>query len=187
MISAQKGTVFIKQHYEKIKKVVSIWICVGTDNDRSDAINVYQIQENSQHGTYTETHDNYDLMRIVVVRLGVKGENSDNPMIRLLGKLFSQTISKEEKIEMLPKEFNIAVTEKISREVSTMCNLSAGIYDRGRQEGKKEGLLEGAKRFAFGLIRQGKMTLLEGAKETNLELSEFERDYEKYLQENTGN
>ena len=143
MISAQKGTVFTKQHYEKIKKVVSIWICVGTNDDRSDAINVYQIQENSQHGSYAEAHDNYDLMRIVVVRLGAKGEKSNNPMIRLLGKLFSQTMSKEEKIEMLPKEFNIAVTETISQEVTTMCNLSAGIYDRGKQEGKMEGMQEG--------------------------------------------
>lgn len=111
------------------------------------------MQEGNEHGSYKEAHDNYDLMRIVVVRLGAEGEKSGNPMILLLGKLFSQTISKEEKIGMLPKEFNIAVTETISREVGTMCNLSAGIYDRGKQEGKQEGIVVGEKNKALEIAK----------------------------------
>lgn len=56
-----------------------------------------------------------------------------------------------------------------------MCNLSVGIYDKGMREG--------ARRFAFGLVRQGKMTLLEGAQGTNTDLPLFEKGYEEYLQE----
>ena len=145
MISAQKGTVFTGQHYEKILKVVSVWICVGTAEDRSDSVNEYQFQENCRHGNYKEDPANYDLEKIVVIRLGAKGEKSDNPMIRLLSKLFSQTISKEEKKEMLPKEFNIAVTETISQEVDTMCNLSAGIIERAEQKGHLETLRDAIK------------------------------------------
>ncbi len=114
---------------------------------------MYEIQESSQHGSYKEEHDNYDLMRIVVVCLGAKGEKSGNPMIRLLGRLFSQTISKEEKIKMLPKEFNIAVTETISQEVTTMCNLSAGIYSRGMQKGRQEGIVTGEKNKALEIAK----------------------------------
>ena len=79
--------------------------------------------------------------------------NRDNPMIRLPGRLFSQTISKEEKIKMLPKEFNIAVTETISQEVTTMCNLSAGIYSRGMQKGRQEGIVTGEKNKALEIAK----------------------------------
>ena len=48
--------------------------------------------------------------------------------------IFLQTETKQE----LLKEFNIAVTETINRKVGAMCDLSAGIYDRGKQEGKEE-------------------------------------------------
>ena len=36
---------------------------MGTDNDRSDAISVYNIQENNVHGGYREAHDHYDPIR----------------------------------------------------------------------------------------------------------------------------
>lgn len=51
MISAQKGTVFTGQHYEKIQKVVSVWICVGTAEERSDSVNDYEFHENCWPGT----------------------------------------------------------------------------------------------------------------------------------------
>ena len=159
MISAQKGTVFTGQHYEKIQKVVSVWICVGTAEDRADSINEYQFQETCRHGEYKEKPENYDLGKIVVIRLGAKGEKSDNLMVRLLSKLFSQTISKEAKIEMLPNEFNIAVTETISQEVDTMCNLSAGIYDNGMQKGIQKGRLETLRDNVKNVMESFKVTL----------------------------
>ena len=151
MISAQWGTVFTHQHYERIKKVVSIWICVGTDRSRSDTLNVYQIREQFVYGNYHESKEHYDLMRIVVMRLGPKGEESEEPTIRLLSKLFSPHMSKEEKKAMLPKEFGIEVTEKISREVDTVCNLSVGIYNRGKEEGRVETLQNAVKNIMESL------------------------------------
>ena len=136
MISAQWGTVFTNQHFERITKVASIWMCVGTSKSRSDVINVYQIQEGNLYGQYREPKENYDLMEIVILRLGSKGEESKEPAIRLLSKLFSQNMSKTEKKTMLSEEFGIEVTEKISREVAAVCNLSEGIYKRGMAEGR---------------------------------------------------
>lgn len=69
MISAQKGTVFTGQHYEMIQKMVSVWICIGTVEDRSDSVNEYQFQENCRRGNYKEDPANYDLEKIVVIRL----------------------------------------------------------------------------------------------------------------------
>ncbi len=103
----------------------------------------------------------------MVIRLGAKGEKSDNPMVRLLSKLFSQTISKEEKKEMLPNEFNIAVTETISREVDMMCNLSSGIIEKTKQESRLETLMNDIKNVmeAFKITVEDAMKVLKVSKE----------------------
>ena len=80
---------------------------------------------------------------MVLYNRSSKGEESKEPAIRLLSKLFSQNMSKTEKKTMLSEEFGIEVTEKISREVAAVCNLSEGIYKRGKAEGRSEGLAEG--------------------------------------------
>ena len=73
---------------------------------------------------------------MVLYNRSSKGEESKEPAIRLLSKLFSQNMSKTEKKTMLSEEFGIEVTEKISREVAAVCNLSEGIYKRGMAEGR---------------------------------------------------
>ena len=45
MISAQYGTVFTESHYEKIRKVYSIWVCLSPPQNRRNSINKYLIQE----------------------------------------------------------------------------------------------------------------------------------------------
>ena len=45
MISAQYGTEFTNSHYEKIKKVYSIWICMNPPKKRQNSITKYSITE----------------------------------------------------------------------------------------------------------------------------------------------
>ena len=45
LVSAQYGTEFTNSHYEKIKKVYSIFICMNPPNYRKNTINQYSIQE----------------------------------------------------------------------------------------------------------------------------------------------
>lgn len=65
---------------------------------------------------------------------------------------------------MLTNEFNIAVTETIGQEVTEMCNLSAGIYDRGMQIGIQKGMVTGEKNktleIAKSMIQNGLATEL---------------------------
>ena len=107
MISAQRGTIFKDQEYGKIKKVVSIWICENTAVSRSDSINEYLFTERCRRGEYREEKSNYDLMRIIVMRLGAEGENSEDDAIRLLSSMFSPRHSAEDKKKLLSEEFHI--------------------------------------------------------------------------------
>ena len=54
--------------------------------------------------------------------------------------------SKEERLQrsrILEGKFGIPMTEKLETEVSEMCNLSQGLLEEGRAEGREEGRAEG--------------------------------------------
>ena len=54
MISSQYGTEFEKSHYEKIRKVCSVWVCLHPPKYRENTITRYQMQEEHVYGTVTE-------------------------------------------------------------------------------------------------------------------------------------
>ncbi len=138
MISSQRGKVFKDQEYGKISKAVSIWLCEDTADSRSDTINRYAFAEECLRGDYHEQKENYDLMSVVVMRLGRKGENSADDAIRLLSKLFSTELGYEKKLGTLQDEFHISVTKEINKEVLDVCNLSTGVLKKGEMQKAKE-------------------------------------------------
>ena len=69
---------------------------------------------------------------------------------RLLRVLFSTTLSKTEKLDILEKEFGIvqgaydaSMIESLRKETDTMCNLSQAVKEIGIEIGKKEGINQG--------------------------------------------
>lgn len=143
MVSSQRGTIFKDQEYGKIKNVVSIWICEDTANYRSDAINRYSFTEECLRGDFHEEKKDYDLMAVVVMRLGNRGEKSGDNAIRLLSKMFSMELSYEEKMDALQNEFKISVSREMSEEVQNVCNLSTGVYNKGYDSGYGSGISAG--------------------------------------------
>ena len=178
LISAQRGPVFKDQEYAKIKKVVSIWICENTALSREDTINEYSILEKCRRGSYHEEKKNYDLMQVIVMRLGSGGENSEDDAIRLLSKLFSDERSAEDKKRVLSEEFHIDVTRELSQEVSRMCNLSTGILEKGIETGIEKGRME----TLFGLVQDGFLTISIAANQAKMDVAVFEQKYKDWSQ-----
>ncbi len=54
LISAQYGTEFAEGHYEDIKKVYSIWICMNPPKNRQNSITRYYIAEENIIGDVKE-------------------------------------------------------------------------------------------------------------------------------------
>lgn len=158
MLSSQRGTVFKDQEYGKIKRSVSIWICEDAADYRSDTINEYHITEECMRGDFHEAKENYDLITVVILRLGKYGEQSEDDAIRLLSKMFSMERSYEEKISALSDEFKIQVTKEISKEVLNVCNLSTGVYNKGYNSGYDSGISDGEKK---GEIKKARETAYE--------------------------
>lgn len=150
MISAQYGTEFTNSHYEQVKKVYSIWICMNPPKNRENSITRYYIAEENLVGNVKERKSDYDLMAAVMICLG-KEDNSNIDLLKLLNVLLSTETDSEDKCHILEKDFHIKMTHALESEVSLMCNLSKGVEERGIEKGRQEGRQEGIKAMVSAL------------------------------------
>ena len=139
LVSSQYGTEFTNSHYEKIKKVYSIFICMNPPNYRKNTINQYSIQEENLIGEFGENVEYYDLLTGIIICLG-DVEDEMTGILKLLEVLLSSERSLKEKREILQEEFNIKMTQELEREVSEMCNLSEGVEQKGIAKGIAKGI-----------------------------------------------
>ena len=140
MISEQYGTVFADEHYEKIQKVYSIWICPDPARKRKNGIFKYHTVEETVYGTSYSKQEDYDLMEVVILNLGDADKSSNRQILDLLNVLFSSTTTPEEKKKRLNDEFDIAMTAEFESEVRDMCNLSQALVEQGIEQGIEQGV-----------------------------------------------
>ena len=140
MISAQYGTEFTNSHYENIKKVYSIWICMNPPKSRENSITRYYIAEENLVGSVKERKADYDLMAAVMICLG-KEEDSGTDLLKLLNVLLSTETGSQDKCQILEEDFHIRMTQTLESEVSLMCNLSKGVEEKGIEKGRQEGII----------------------------------------------
>ena len=140
MISAQYGTEFTNSHYENIKKVYSIWICMNPPKSRENSITRYYIAEENLAGSVKERKADYDLMAAVMICLG-KEEDSGTDLLKLLNVLLSTETGSQDKCQILEEDFHIKMTQTLESEVSLMCNLSKGVEEKGIEKGRQEGII----------------------------------------------
>lgn len=138
---SQYGTEFTNSHYEKIKKVYSIFICMNPPNYRKNTINQYSIKEEKMIGKFSESTKNYDLMTAIVICLGDAEDSKEIGILKLLEVLLSSEMNAEEKKRILQEAFSIKMTQELEREVSEMCNLSDSVEQKGIAKGITEGII----------------------------------------------
>lgn len=163
LISSQHDVDFDKSHYEKIKKVYSIWLCMDSPDDES-GITQYRVQENLKYGAIKEAEKHYDLAQAVMVYISSKKRDPGNRLLRLLYELFKSDDNAAGKMKTLENDYQIKLNESEEGMVDIMCNLSVGIakagvdkgYLLGRQEGRIEGRQEGRQEGVRDGVRLGK-------------------------------
>lgn len=143
MISEQHDSVFIGEHYEKIQKVYSIWICPSTPECRKNQMTRYHMTKDQVIGNTYVKEEAYDLMEIIILSLGEPENDADCSILNLLNTLFSPSVLLDEKKSVLSEKYNIAMTAELESEVHRMCNLSTAIENQGIKKGLEEGRAEG--------------------------------------------
>lgn len=154
MISSQYGREFTGSHYEKIKKVYSIWICMKPPQYRQNTITRYRLIEEHLVGKSKELLKNYDLLSVIMLCLGGAGSENYDGVIRMLDVLLSDDTSVSEKQKILLDDYDIQMTKTMEGEVSAMCNLSQGIKEKGVAEGIAKGRAEGVVEGTIRTLKQ---------------------------------
>lgn len=155
MLSAQYNREFNKSHYEKLKKVVSIWVCTEPTQKRVCTINKYNLTENNIIGSIKENPAHYDLISVIMVCLGNPNNEDYNGILKYLDVLLSKNYTRQAKQQILENEFGYNFDIETEKEVNEMCNLAQAIEDKaiakgidiGKQQGidigKQQGIIQG--------------------------------------------
>lgn len=171
MISEQYGTVFTDEHYEKIQKVYSIWICPDPAKKRKNGIFRYHTVEEVISGKSYIKKEAYDLMEVIILNLGDADGRSGIEILDLLSVLFSPVLSYVEKKKRLSEDFRIAMTAEFEDEVSDMCNLSKGVWEWALQQGLEQGIEQGIQKGMQQGIEQGiEQGMQQGIQQKNMSL-----------------
>ena len=157
MLSAQYNREFNKSHYEKLKKVVSIWVCTEPTQKRVCTINKYNLTENNIIGSIKENPAHYDLISVIMVCLGNPNNEDYNGILKYLDVLLSKNYTRQAKQQILEDEFGYNFDIETEKEVNEMCNLAQAIEDKaiakgidiGKQQGIDIGKQQGIKQGKF--------------------------------------
>ena len=183
LISSQHDIDFTKSHYEKIKKVYSIWLCMDSP-DGSNGITRYSMEETTPYGHITEEKKNYDLAQAVMIYLSNEKKDIGNRLLNLLYEIFKSEDNAAGKMKVLDKDYDIQLNNSEEGMVDTMCNLSIGIAKESAYKGYAMGMARGRREEAqsFGkliqiLIKEGQ---LEKIQDVTNDTTLRESLYEKY-------
>ena len=143
MISSQYGRVFANSHYERLQKVCSVWICPNPPASFRNTITRFSMAEEQLVGDAHLNPSEYDLIEMVLACPDGDRQQKGDGLLRLLGTLMASDKSAEERKSIISDEFGIAMTQRLSDEVTEMSNISKGLeemwYRRGADLGYSEG------------------------------------------------
>lgn len=124
-------------NYDDIRRVYSIWVCMGMDEGSMAHVHLVKDDILGSH----KWEGGLDLLNIVMIGISDELPEHDDKyeLHRLLSAALSMEISATEKLGILETEYGIPLDDKMREEVVMMCNLSQGIREKGRAEGRAEG------------------------------------------------
>ncbi len=127
LVSSQKERDFVKTNYNDIRRVFSIWVCMGMDESSMAYVH---LAKDDLLGSYP-WKGGLDLLNIVLIGISNELPEHDEKyeLHRLLSTLLSMELTVDEKLGIIEKEYSIVVDDRIREDVSAMCNLSQGIKD----------------------------------------------------------
>lgn len=111
MISSQKEEDLINTNFNGLKRVFSIWLCM---NMSGNIMNYVHFENNKLLGSGPQ-EKKIDLLNIVLIGISNELPEHDEKyeLHRLLGALFSNQLSVEERLNIIEGEYNIPVDNNI--------------------------------------------------------------------------
>ena len=142
LISRQKGEVFSGSEYGKIKKVCSVWLFYHPEEVKHNAVTSYDIRPTTLIGNDVEKESDYDLIQILFAYIGGPQYQNFTGALPFLEAILNANRGTAERLNLLQKEFGLALSNETKGAITEMCNLSQAVKAEGRAEGRAEGAFE---------------------------------------------
>lgn len=186
-LSTQLSLLTEKTDYSQLEKCYSIWIC------REDippgmrySLSVYEMTNTEDTGRHPIAKENYDLMTLVIIKLGDKvyngrKEDRDYELLHFLNMIMYP--HKENFMDEISEYIDFSGNEELREEAKRMTGLGESIFMEGREEGQEKGIR------ALILDNLEERTpkeriLVKLQKHFDLSEEKAETYYKKYAQEN---
>ena len=152
LISSQKEKEFYGDNYNGLKKVYSIWITMDVQNYRANSIQEYSLTEKIIHGEFHDELQNYDLLKIIILNLGIKP--TSHKLLNLLHLLFMDLKSSDEKEKILCDEYDITLTRDMRKELTDMGGLMEPLLKVATEQVAEKTAAETEKKTLLDNIRK---------------------------------
>ena len=182
-LSSQLSLVTETTDYGRLEKCYSIWIC-RDDIPQEDrySISFYEVVNTKNIGGTAIDKQQYDLMTLVVIKLGDKMYNGDKAeegfsLLNFLNALMYP--HKEDFMEVISDYIDFSDNEELWKESPHMTGLGQSIYE----EGIEEGIEQGIKAFVLDHIEENiskEKTILKIQKHFSLTREKAEEYYERF-------
>ncbi len=197
-LSSQLTLVTDTTDYNRLEKCYSIWICRDDIPKKFRySVAVYEVSNTKDSSTYRIAKENYDLMTLVVIKLGSIVYNGDKEdayydLLRFLNLMMYP--HKADFLEKAGEFIDFSNNEELWKEASNVKGLGQCVFEDGvkvgRKEGREEGREEGVQKGIQALILDNLEEKIPKARilvklQKRFELDEEEAGeyYEKYAVE----
>ena len=136
MVSSQKERDFTGMNYNDIKKVYTIWICM---NQKENSLNYLHLTNEKLMGK-TAIEKAGDLIHIILLGLAknLPPYTEENKLHRLLGALFTNELTADEKISIIESEYNIEAKNELRKDVRKVSGLGESLVESAAEEAWEE-------------------------------------------------
>lgn len=150
MVSSQKERDFTGMNYNDIKKVYTIWICM---NQKENSLNYLHLTNEKLMGK-TAIEKAGDLIHIILLGLAknLPPYTEKNKLHRLLGALFTNELTADEKISIIESEYNIEAKNELRKDVRKVSGLGESLVESAAEEAWEQGLELGGKQREIKFI-----------------------------------
>ena len=150
MVSSQKERDFTGMNYNDIKKVYTIWICM---NQKENSLNYLHLT-NEKLMEKTAIEKAGDLIHIILLGLAknLPPYTEKNKLHRLLGALFTNELTADEKISIIESEYNIEAKNELRKDVRKVSGLGESLVESAAEEAWEQGLELGEKQREIKFI-----------------------------------
>ena len=164
-------------HYENLKKVYSIWICLNPPKEERGSITEISLDKKVHVGYNRIRKEDHDKLSVILLYLS---RESEEEILGFLQTLLDETIQSERKLEILEEDYGIVMDNETRKEIREMCNLGDYVENKGMAKGIAKGIEEATIKSIQSIMVHLQIDLNKAMELLDIPSSEFSK-YEKLI------